>query len=117
MSDEEVCSLVMQRMKAIALPDRKVPAAPVRIVRTRWAQDPYALGAYSHWCPGNQPGTKSVYICNICSLCVCFSVSVKSYMIQLCLHFDIFYVLITTTTTTTHTYIYVYRYAKGVNTP
>ena len=56
MSDEELTALVMSRMASISLPGRKLPAAPLRIIRTRWSQDPYALGAYSYWAPGNKPG-------------------------------------------------------------
>ena len=61
MSDDELTALVMQRVACLALPGRKVPLMPVRIVRTRWAQDPYARGVYSHWAVGNRPGT----ICSV----------------------------------------------------
>ncbi len=56
MSDEELMALIMARMGSIALRGRALPAAPSRVVRTRWSQDPYARGAYSHWRPGNLPG-------------------------------------------------------------
>jgi monoamine oxidase len=58
MSDAELQALVMTRMHAVALPGRQVPAAPVRVVRSRWAADPYARGVYSCWRPGNLPGTE-----------------------------------------------------------
>ncbi len=59
MSDEALTELIMSRCAALALPDRKLPAAPIRVVRSRWAEDPYARGAYSYWAPGNLPGVRT----------------------------------------------------------
>jgi len=56
MVDDELTSLIMSRSAALALPGRTLPAAPVRVIRTRWREDPYARGAYSYWAPGNLPG-------------------------------------------------------------
>lgn len=56
MTDEELTSLIMSRCAALALPGRVLPAAPLRVIRTRWREDPYARGAYSYWAPGNLPG-------------------------------------------------------------
>lgn len=62
MSDEELTALVMLRMASIALPGRKLPAAPLRIVRTRWSQDPFARGVYSYWATGNKPGEAKIVL-------------------------------------------------------
>jgi hypothetical protein len=55
MSDEEVMTLCMSRMTSFAIPGRKI-VQPSKLIRTRWASDPFSMGAYSYWAKGNEPG-------------------------------------------------------------
>jgi hypothetical protein len=55
MTDEALLELCMSRVACLAVRGRPVPR-PSRMVRTRWATDPFSLGAYSYWAKGNEPG-------------------------------------------------------------
>ncbi|CAM9339916.1 unnamed protein product, partial [Ectocarpus fasciculatus] len=57
MTDEQLLSLCMSRVNCLARPGQRVPQ-PTRFVRSRWADDPYAMGAYSYWAKGNRPGLR-----------------------------------------------------------
>lgn len=57
MSDAEVLALALQRVKCFAVPERAFPEPHmVKMYRSRWASDPYAMGCYSYWAKGNLPG-------------------------------------------------------------
>ena len=55
MNDDELLSLCLSRVSCFARPGMEV-CQPIKVVRTRWARDPYSLGAYSYWHKDNIPG-------------------------------------------------------------
>lgn len=56
MNDEELLQLCISRVSCLARPGQTA-VPPIRMTRTRWAEDPYSLGAYSYWAKGNVAGT------------------------------------------------------------
>lgn len=55
MSDDALLDLCMSRVRCFVRPGQTAHL-PTKFLRTRWSSDPYALGAYSYWTKGSEPG-------------------------------------------------------------